>query len=1266
MIAARYSRYLLILWSIVFAGSVYGYQQIDFVREIGGISKQGEQQLFSAAQGFSITGDRIYVADTDNHQILVLDHKGKRMLSWGMKGSKPAQLKRPSGIAVDDHGVVYVADTGNHRIQAFTPEGKWLRSYGSKDDGPGEFNSPTGIAYSKGLLYIADTGNSRIQMLTIDGIFLQEITSKTKEEEMKAPVGVAVDARNMLYVVDADAHRVRIYDASGIEISKFGTQGPGIEGFEKPRGITVDKQGFIYIADTGNYKIKKFDFQGKLIGSIGSEGDGHGQFREPVAVCIDPERRIAVLDAGRNSIQLFTSEPDKAPLLLQASPLPRVEFLKEISGEISDIIINKRPWSLFGDSVAALGVSGSGRNIGSSGSEPAFLSSPRGLAVDSQGNFWIADTGNNRLQKFSLEGNLLQVIGKSGSGEGGLDSPSAVAVTPKGNICVADTGNNRVQVFSPKGVFLGAFGKPGKLQGQFSEIIDIDVDVHENIYLVDCGNDRIIKTDSNGTILWERGVSGNQNGEFKAPENILVSQDGEVFVLDAGNARIQIFDSNGTFLRKFGCEGSGPGQFKEPQGLTLEDGLRLYVGDRGNKRVQVFLLKQTPIVPREVSAQGKMNEIQVSWKANPETYVDQYRIYRSTSAVDGFTAIGTSTNNFYLDKNLPSNHTYYYRVSSHAREGNESGLSIAVSALTPKLIPAQPKKVRIEATEKQMTLSWLPNMEPFVSMYRVYRSKQPTAGFELVAKTDKTILADTKLQDETLYYYQITAVGKEGDESPASEVVFATTPKAPMVLPPLEISSIELDEIFSAAYKYYESHPLGTVTVTNNTDRTYAKIKVSFSINNYMDYPTEIEIPSLAPKQKYEVKIKPVFNNAILDVSENTPLQSEIALIYHVAGDVKKVTRTFPVMLYEKHAIRWDQKAKVGSFVTAKDPIINDFTRALIQPYVDAYPNLDKSIVYARVIFGALGVMGVSYIVDPTPFQEFSENPTIVDYTLYPRDVLIKKSGDCDGLSMLFAAALENIGIETALVDVPGHVFLLFNTGIREQERKTLGFPDDSLVLYQGSVWIPLEMTMVGSSFTQAWHKGAASYREWSAKGKAEIISIHKAWELFRPVTQPSTELRPDKVKSEEIEERYKGELENLARRRLMNLSAGYHEFLKKNPQDIQVLSQLGILYGENGMTSEALEQFQKMLAIDKNNALALNNIGNISYLQGKYVEARQAYEAALKSTPEEPGIMVNLARALLQTGKKNAAKKMFHEAAEIDPRVLRHYSDLAISLGIK
>lgn len=1255
---------LTLLLILLLSTNSYAYQQIEFIGEIGTTEKKTKQRQFNAPRAIALAGEKIYIADTEAHRVIVLDGEGKTILAWGTKGDKPGQLRSPAGIAVDEEGMVYVADTGNHRIRIFDPEGRPAGGFGAKGGGPREFDSPAGICVHRSLLYVADTGNSRVQVLSRDGIFIKQITLMTKKDELKAPVSVAVDGQNKIHVLDSDANRVRIFDHDGNLLRQFGGKGRGTDGFNAPLGLALDGAGAVYVADTGNYKLKKFDSEGKLLGSLGSEGDGPGQFREATGLAVDRDGKAFVLDAGRHMLQVFAFEPGGAKPLSPLSPPVSVQLSKTISGEVNGLTVDKRAWALAGDSIIALGVH-AGRTIGSRGSEPAMFKNPRGLTVDPSGKFWVADTGNDRLQKFSIEGNLLHVIGKSGSGEGEFRSPSAVAISRKGKIYVADTGNRRVQAFTSKGMFLGMFGKAGKLAGQFSEPVDLAVDEGEHVYVVDRDSARISKFDGNGTLVWEKGKAGSLEGEFDEPANIVVSPDNEIYVLDSGNGRVQVFDGDGNFLRAFGNVGTGPGEFKAPLGMALEAGVRLYVGDRGNGRVQVFTLRQTPGVPKDVTTQARPNEIQLNWKSNSESYLERYNVYRADSADGPFKFLGSSTDPFYMDKGLPSNKTYFYRVASAAREGNESAFSTPVSAGTPKLVPGAPKKVRVEAIEKQITLSWLPNLEPFVAHYRIHRAKQLSAGFETIAKTDRTVFVDGPLADETYYYYQVTAVSREGDESPASDVVFTTTPKAALTLPPLEITKVEVAPIFASAYKHYESHPLGAVVIRNNTENVYPKIKLTFSIKDFMDYPTEIEIEQVPAGKEAEVRLKPVFNNKILDVTENTPMQSELALTYYVGGDAKTVTRSFPVTLYERHAMVWDQKAKLGAFVTPKDPPVADFSRQTILPYVEAYPNLHQSIVYARALYSALGVLGLKYIVDPTsPFQEFSESSASVDYLQYPRDTLARKSGDCDDLSVLFASTLENIGVGTAFIDVPGHVFVMFNTGVPEKDKATLGFPD-LLVVHEGTAWVPVEMTMVGSSFTRAWQKAAEEYREWSAKGKAEVVNTQKSWEQFKPATLPSSEARAAKVTKEQIEGMFKDELETLGRQRLAALSAEYLDVLKKQPNNIPALGQLGILYGENGLYAEALEQFQKILVTDKKNSPALNNIGNINLLQERLEDAKIAYEASLEADPDDTGTMANLARVLLRMGKKEEARTLFQKAAVLDPRVLRRSPDVAEGLGV-
>lgn len=1252
-----------VLIALAPAASV-AYQQIELLREVGEPGKKPAQRMLNEPRAVALAGDRVYLADSEANRIVVLSPEGAIVTSWGAKGDQPGQFRSPSGIVVDAQGTVYVTDRGNGRIQVFSADGKHLRSFGTKGSGPKQFDGPAGLATAQGLLYVADTGNGRVQVLTVEGIYLASFTYQVKKEEMKAPVDVAVDAQNRVYVLDSDMNRVRVFSPAGELLSSFGAAGKGTDGFDEPLGLAIDDRGNIFVADTGNGKIKKFDCKGKLLGAFGSEGIGPGQFRRPAGIKVDGEGRAYIADMIKGTVQVIQIEVGDLKPLEPASPPASVVFVREIPVEAGALALDKRLWVLAGDTVSTVATGGT-LTFGGRGSEPSRLKNPRGIALDATGNIWIADTGNDRLQKFNADGNLLQVIGRSGSGEGELRSPSGVAVSPKGNLMVADTGNRRVQVFSPKGVFLGAFSTSGRKDGQFKEPVAVAVDSSDNIYIVDRGSDRIMKHDSAGNQIWAAGRSGKLDGEFSAPESIVVSPDGEIYVLDGENCRVQVFDGNGKFLRAFGSEGRGPGEFQSPAGMVLQAGTQLTVGDRGNRRLQVFNLRHTSAVPADLAAQPKMNEVQLGWKPSPESIVEAYKVYRADAPGAEFKLLAATKEPFYLDRGLPSNRAFRYRVAAQARGGNESALSAEASALTPRLVPSTPRNVRLDASEKQITLSWLPNREPFVSHYRVFRTKVLSAAFEPIAKTDRPVFVDSQLDDESLYYYQVAAVGREGDESAPTEVAFAATPKAPLTAPPVDIARIEVREIFASAYKHYESHALGRVVLRNNTDGPAAGVKLTFSIKDYMDFPTDVAVPEIGPRQEVDLLLKPVFNNRILEVTENTPLQSEVALTFFAGGEARTIRRSFPVTLYERHAMTWDRKTKIGAFVTPKDPPVADFARGTVQPYVDQYPNLHPSLVYGRALYAALGVEGLSYIVDPTsPFQEFSEKSTVVDYLQYPRDTLARKSGDCDDLTVLFAAALENVGIPAALVDVPGHVFLIFSTGVAEAEKGTLGFPDTLFVTHRGTVWVPLEMTMVGASFTRAWQKGAEEYRDWAAKGQLEIIEVQKAWEEFSPVTLPPANGKTVKVKAEEIEAKYRDELAELGRQRLAYLSAEYLAALKRDPEDARALSQLGILYGENGMHNEALEQFQKLLSVDKGNALALNNMGNIYFLQDRLEDAQQAYQASLKAEPGDVGIMVNLSRILQKRGKKAEAKQMLLDAAAIDPRVVRQFSDLAAELG--
>ena len=201
---------------------------------------------------------------------------------------------------------------------------------------------------------------------------------------------------------------------------------------------------------------------------------------------------------------------------------------------------------------------------GGKGKENGRLDFPRGLAVDNAGNIFVADTNNDRLQKFSPAGAFLSVIGKGGTGGGEFREPGGVAVDSGGNIYVADFSNNRVQKLKPDGTFLAQWKGP---EPGFQGPRDIAIGKDNSIYVIDQSQARIVKSDSNGKVQAIWGTAGRDDGQLAGPTSITVDgKDDKVYVADTGNKRIQVFDTNGKFLTKWVVE-----EWGAPSGWYFQD-----------------------------------------------------------------------------------------------------------------------------------------------------------------------------------------------------------------------------------------------------------------------------------------------------------------------------------------------------------------------------------------------------------------------------------------------------------------------------------------------------------------------------------------------------------------------------------------------------------------------------------------------------------------------------------------------------------------------
>ena len=535
----------------------------------------------------------VYVADTYNHTIRKITEAGEVTTLAGIAGSSgsadgtgsAARFNRPHGVAVDSSGNVYVADTYNHTIRKITVAGEVTTLAGiagssGSADGIGSaarFYYPNGVAVdSSGNAYVADSFNN-IRKITAIGVVttLAGTAGSSGSSDgtgsaarFQYPNGVAVDSSGNVYVADTLNHSIRKITAGGVVTTLAGAaffygnaDGAGsVARFSYPNGVAVDSSGNVYVADTLNHTIRKITAGGvvtTLAGtavSIGSaDGTGHAaRFSSPNGVAVDSSGNIYVADTYDSKIRKITALRVVTTLGGSAAQFsnPRgvaVDSFGNVYVAATDSSIIRKI-TIDGVVTTLAGTAGSIGNADGVGNAARF-DYPRGVAVDSSGNVYVADTGNSTIRKITAAGVVTTLAGTAGSignadGTGAaarFDHPQGVAVDSSANVYVADTSNHTIRKITALGVVTTLAGNA------VSYPSGVAVDSFGNVYVADTGNHTIRKITTAGVVTTLAGSDndyGNADGtgsaaQFNYPRGVAVDRFGNVYVADTNNSSIR-------------------------------------------------------------------------------------------------------------------------------------------------------------------------------------------------------------------------------------------------------------------------------------------------------------------------------------------------------------------------------------------------------------------------------------------------------------------------------------------------------------------------------------------------------------------------------------------------------------------------------------------------------------------------------------------------------------------------------------------------------
>jgi tetratricopeptide (TPR) repeat protein len=309
-------------------------------------------------------------------------------------------------------------------------------------------------------------------------------------------------------------------------------------------------------------------------------------------------------------------------------------------------------------------------------------------------------------------------------------------------------------------------------------------------------------------------------------------------------------------------------------------------------------------------------------------------------------------------------------------------------------------------------------------------------------------------------------------------------------------------------------------------------------------------------------------------------------------------------------------------------------------------------------VFNALSYHGMSYVIDPrTPYDEFSENATAVDYIEFPRRTLEDGAGDCDDLSILYASLLESIGVGTAFITVPGHIFAAVDLGVQPAEaRRTFTSPED--LIYDGDrTWLPVEVTAVGDSFLEAWSVAARQWRRFVADEAAAIYPMDASWQHYDPVNLPTSDVRVSIDDPQALQDIHREDVDRWIVQELRPLEQELLARLKRSDSPA-TRTRLGVVYARYGRLDDAKEQFTQAVS-GRPYLPALLNLATVYYLEHDYQQAAEYYEKVLQSDPENPSAVLGMARVGYETEDYDAAEEHYSKLAELDPDLAERFSYL-------
>lgn len=342
--------------------------------------------------------------------------------------------------------------------------------------------------------------------------------------------------------------------------------------------------------------------------------------------------------------------------------------------------------------------------------------------------------------------------------------------------------------------------------------------------------------------------------------------------------------------------------------------------------------------------------------------------------------------------------------------------------------------------------------------------------------------------------------------------------------PATKLTAFQSDALFPVFYSRYNDNNFGSVTFTNGEPNDISDVEIQVMIEQYMSNPKTVKtIDYIACGEEFSADLTAFLNENILESVLGRKVDATIIVNYKSLGKKMTYKEVVELQALSRNSMSWEDDRRAAAFVSGKDAAALQFARQIASIIKkDLRSDLPVNYQYAAAIFGALKAYGINYVIDPASAFTDNVGSASIDFLQFPYQTLLYHGGDCDDLTILNCSLLEALGVPTAFITVPGHIYMAFDAGC-SAEVADAQIGKGKYILKNGQVWVPVEVTVSQDTFRLALSIGL---REWKKyESEAAIIPLKYAWLEYKPVSIPESDISLQMPSREIILKGYKDAL---------------------------------------------------------------------------------------------------------------------------------------------